>query len=528
MPKMTGGQALMKSLAVEGVRVIFGLPGVQTYHAVDALHSVPEIRFITTRHEQATAYMADGYSRASGEIGTALVVPGPGLLNASAAIGTAFASSSPVMVVSGQVPKDLIGVNRGVLHEVDDQLVAIKQVTKWARRATDPKDIPDAVHEAFFQLHTGRPRPVELEIPPDTLAEEVDVTLREPGDYFRPGAPEHEVREAARILANAKNPVILAGGGVISSGASEQLQKLAEYLQIPVVTTAEGKGSLSDRHHLSFGALRPADADFLAQYDVILAVGTRNASPQLLKDQRVVQIDIDPKEIGRNYKNTTGVVGDARRTLESLNKTLATLASSRGDRKPAMEAAKAERAKTLRIVEPQHSFALAIRAALPDDGILVTDMTQVAYYSRIGYPVYKPGTYITSSYFGNLGYAFPTALGVKVAKPNTAVVSISGDGGFQFASQELSTAVQYGINLVAVVFNDNAYGNVYRDQTTRFKGDVGSKLQNPDFVKLARAYGARGVRVKTPERLETAIKESLAIEAPTVIEVPVGPMPAWF
>ncbi len=534
MPKMTGGQILMKSLALEGVKVIFGLPGVQTYHAIDALHFVPEIKFITTRHEQATAYMADGYSRASGEIGTALVVPGPGLLNASAAIGTAYASSSPIMVVSGQIPRDHIGVNRGMLHEVDDQLVAIRQVTKWAKRVLDPAEIPNAVHEAFHQLRTGRPRPVEIEIPPDTLAEEAEVQLREPANYFRPAAPENEVREAARILASARNPLIMAGGGVITSRASDALQKLAEYLQTPVLTTEEGKGALSDRHYLCLGSVRVGDTDFLSQHDVILAVGTRMASgltrgtPQFRKNQKVVQIDIDPREIGRNYKNTVGVVGDAKRTLEELQKTLAMMTPAKASRKAEMEHAKAERAKTQRVLEPQHSFLAAIRAALPDDGILVADMTQVAYYGRSSYPVYKPGTYITSSYFGNLGYAFPLALGVKVAKPDTPVVSISGDGGFQYASQELSTAVQYGINLVVVVFNNNAYGNVLRDQETQFHGELGAKLHNPDFVKLARAYGARGVRVRSAERLESAIKEAIGIDAPTLIEVPVGPMPSPF
>ncbi|MEK7777553.1 MAG: thiamine pyrophosphate-dependent enzyme, partial [Chloroflexota bacterium] len=318
----------------------------------------------------------------------------------------------------------------------------------------------------------------------------------------------------------------------ITSGASDALQKLAEYLQTPVLTTAEGKGALSDRHYLCLGSVRGNDADLLSQHDVILAVGTRMAiglsrgSPQLREDQKVVQIDIDPSEIGRNLKNTVGVVGDAKRTLEELQKILAIMTPAKASRKAEMERTKAERAKTQRVAEPQHGFSAAIRAALPDDGILVMDMTQIAYYSRTGYPVYKPGTFITSSYFGNLGYAFPLALGVKVAKPDTPVVSVSGDGGFQYASQELSTAVQYGINLVAVVFNDNAYGNVMRDQETQFRGKLGSELRNPDFVKLAQAYGARGVRVKSAERLESAIKEAIGLETPTVIEVPVGSMPS--
>jgi len=529
MPKLTGGQILMKSLHLEGVDVIFGIPGVQIYNAVDALADEPGIRFITARHEQTTAYMADGYARATGEVGTALVVPGPGLLNASAAIGTAYASSSPVLVVAGQIPKDLIGVNRGVLHEVDDQLDAIKQVTKWAKRVLNASEIPDVVHEAFYQLRTGRPRPVEIEIPPQTLEEEAYVDLREPADYFRPAANGESIMEGLKILTEASNAVILAGGGAILSGASDMLQRVAEYLQIPVITTAEGKGAISDRHYLSLGGAWMRDQEFLSQFDVVLAVGTRLATPNILSNQKVVQIDIDPAEIGRNYENTIGMVGDASRTLEVLHQALTASGPAMASKQRDMEGLKAAREAAVRKIEPQHSFTMAIRRALPDDGILVTDMTQIGYYSRVGYPVYKPGTYVTSSYFGNLGYAFPTALGTKIAKPDTPVVSVSGDGGFQFASQELSTAVQYGINLISVVFNDNAYGNVMRDQINRFNGHViGSKLHNPDFVKLAKAYGARGKRVRTPNQLEIAIKEAIAADAPTVIEVPVGPMPSPF
>ena len=230
MPRMTGGQALARSLAREGVRVIFGLPGVQLYHATDALYDEPGIRFIHTRHEQATAYMADGYARASGRPGTAMVVPGPGLMNASAAIGTAYAASSPVLVIAGQVNRDLIGVDRGILHEVNDQQDVIRPVTKAAYRVLDPAEIPATVREAFRQLRTGRPRPVEIEIPPETLAEEADIELLEPAADSRPAAGRESIEEAARILAGAERPLIWAGGGAISSGASDALQRVADHL----------------------------------------------------------------------------------------------------------------------------------------------------------------------------------------------------------------------------------------------------------------------------------------------------------
>jgi acetolactate synthase-1/2/3 large subunit len=530
MPKMTGGQALAKSLSREGVRVIFGLPGVQLYHLLDGLYDEPQIRFITTRHEQATTYMADGYARAGGGIGTALVVPGPGLQNASAGIGTAYAASSPILVVSGQIERDLIGVDRGMLHEVNDQMDTIRPVTKWAARILKPQEVPATVHEAFHQLKTGRPRPVEIEIPPETLAEEADIELLEAASPIRPAASAEQIQAGAEILGNAKMPIILAGGGVISSQASAALQQLAEYLQAPVLTTGEGKGALSDRHDLCLGAMRLRQdpiINHLAQTDVVLAVGTRLAYPHLLSGQTVVQIDIDAAEIGRNYANTVGLVGDARRTLEALYSTLSHTTPARPSRSEELAVLKRERREHPHAhLEPLSGFLQAIRNAMPDDGIVVAGMTQVGYYSRAYYPVYQPGTFLTSSYFGNLGYAYPTALGAKVARPDAAVVAIAGDGGFLFNSQELATAVQHKINAVVIVFNDNAYGNVMRDQRDRFQGRIyGPELHNPDFMKLAEAYGVRGARALDAAALEAKLKEALASNAPTLIEVPCGPMP---
>ena len=530
MPQMTGGQALAKQLYREGVRVIFGLPGVQLYHALDALAQETGIKFITTRHEQATAYMADGYSRSGDDIGTALVVPGPGLQNASAAIGTAYAASSPIMVVAGQVERDMIGSDRGVLHEVNDQLDTIRPVTKWAQRILDPRDVPEAVHEAFYQLKSGRPRPVEIEIPPETLADVAEIELLEPVNYQRQAASADSIQEGARIVANAKNPLIYAGGGVNLSGANDALLALAEYLQAPVIETAEGKGAISDRHYLSLGVPRRVDPyhDRMTEHDVILAVGTRIQTPQILRGQRVVQIDIDEAELGRNYENTFGIAGDAKMTLEELLKAVSVIKPATESRQAEIEEMREEFFGEERVLEPLHSLSNAVRAAMPDDGILVAGMTQVGYYSRTRFPVYKPKTYLTSSYFGNLGFAYPCALGAKVANPDKAVVAVSGDGGFMYNVQELATAVMYGINAVVVVFNDNAFGNVRRDQTDRFEGRVyGSELHNPDFVKLAESFGARGVRVgeENADELQAALEEALDLDAPTLIEVPMGVMP---
>ena len=533
MPTMTGGQALMRSLYLEGVRVIFGLPGVQLYHALDALNDVPGIRFITTRHEQATTYMADGYARAGGGVGTALMVPGPGLLNASAGLSTAYSASSPVLVVCGQIERDLIGMDRGMLHEVNDQQDSIRPITKYVERIMTPEAAPGAVHEAFRQLTTGRPRPVEIEMPPETMADSASVSLMEAEGYPRTSAPPERVAEAARLLREARRPLIWAGGGVIASEASEDLVRLAGRLQAPVITTAEGKGAISDRHPLALGSLRlrndPVAKDE-PNFDIILSVGTRMAFPAWLGGQKVVQIDIDPEELGRNWDNTYGVAGDARTVMAQID---AELSSTMTEERPSFAAdaaaLRAHRAATALRPEPQESLLAAVRAAVPEDGILISGMTQMGYYARAFWPTYEPRTFITSSYSGNLGYAYPTALGAKVAQPDRPVVALCGDGGFLFNSQELATAVQHGINVVAVVFNDNAFGNVLRDQVNRFEGRVvGAELHNPDFVKLAEAYGARGVRVEGPEALESAIREAITIDAPSLIEVPVQMMPTPF
>ncbi|MGH7321777.1 MAG: thiamine pyrophosphate-binding protein, partial [Candidatus Rokuibacteriota bacterium] len=321
MARMTGGEALAKSLSREGARVVFGLPGVQLYGVLAALRDEPGIRFITTRHEQATGYMADGYARAGGNFGTALVVPGPGLLNASAGLSTAYAASSPVLMISGQIPKGNIGRQVGVLHEVDDQLDAIRPVTKWRRRVLEVAEIPGAVREAVVQLTTGRPRPVELEMPPETMEGEGEVELLPPSHAVRPPADAASVDRAADLLGASTRPVIYAGGGIHSSGAHEVLQAVAEHLQAGVVQSAEGKGAISDHHDLSLGAALWYDSPlraYLDAADVVLAVGTRLAVASLKPAQQVIQIDVDADEAGRNHEKTLGLVGDARATLGAL------------------------------------------------------------------------------------------------------------------------------------------------------------------------------------------------------------------
>ncbi len=535
---LTGGQSLIRCLYKEGIRVIFGLPGVQMYHAIIPILDYSDIKFITTRHEQATTYMADGYARAGGKIGVAMVVPGPGLQNASAGITNAYASSSPILVISGQINKDKISKDIGILHEINDQMDIIKPITKWQARVIKAKKIPNVVKKSFIKLRTGRPRPIEIEIPPETLSE-----ISNFPNYKQAKIPlftinKKSLKKAAMIITKSKNPVIWAGGGVHLSGASKELLAFAEYMQIPILTTPEGKGSISDKHYLSIGTPQGRSTgnskdslrDFFYTCDVIVAIGTRFANAEPKRSQRVIQIDIDPKEIGRNHKNTLGIVGDARQVISKLLKNIKTKTRPVKNKKIIFNKMRLNRYNNpTNQIEPLAGYVKALRNGIPNNGILVTDMTTVAYYSRIHYQTFNSRSYFTSSYSGNLGSAFPTSLGVKVARPNQPVVSISGDGGFLFNSQELATAAQFKINVVAVVFNDKSYGNVKRDMKDIFNNKfLGSELKNPNFIKLAESYGVIGMKANSPKALEKSIKKAISLNKTVLIEVPIGETPSPF
>lgn len=533
MASMTGGQALVESLKREGVETLFGLPGVQLDWAFDALYDERDsIHVVHTRHEQATAYMADGYARTTGRAGTCLIVPGPGLLNASAGLATAYACSSPVLCLTGQISSDLIGVGRGVLHEIPEQLRLAGSFSKWAARATQPGEIPRLVREAFRQLGSGRPRPVVLEIPPDVLQATGEVTLLHPV-RIEPSEIDHELVERAAIaLGRAKRPLIFTGGGVIASGASNELRNLAEMLEAPVLASNNGRGAVSDRHYLAQYSV--AMPDLVADADVILAVGTRFLQPTnaLWPDgdgRAYIQLDVDAAEIGRNLKPTIGIVGDAGVGLAALVERVARHNRARPSRRDELLARKQKSLADLDSIQPQAALARAIREELPDDGIFVSESTQVGYWSHAAFPVYEPRTFLTSGYQGTLGYGFATALGAQVGNPDKKVVSINGDGGFMYNVQELSTMARHQIDVVAIVFDDGAFGNVRRIQRQQFAGrTIASDLMNPDFLKLADSFGIRGVRAEGPDELRVAVREALRAHEPALIAVPVGEMPSMW
>ena len=530
MATMTGAQALIQSLAREGVEVVFALPGVQIMEAFDALYEQPGIRLITVRHEQTAGYMADGYARTTGRVGVALVVPGPGALNAAAAVGTAYASSSPVLLVSGQIDSSSLGQNRGALHEINDQLDVFKPITKWNGRTTRPEEIPNLVHMAMQQALDGRPRPAEIEVPFDILPATANIELLEREGPIKQSPDPAKVREAAELLANAERPLIWAGGGCREADVTSELAELAEALNAPVITTPEGKGAIPENHPLSVGTFYYGHGPAyhtLPQSDVILAIGSRmNLNPRtpwsLRPDQTVVRIDADPEELGRLVEPQVGMVADARLGINDLVAELDGAPRASQWKTEELQDIRQKTAEDLRVLAPlQMEIVQTIREELEDDAIVVAGTTEVAYWGHLTFPVLKPRSYLTSSYFATLGYAFPTALGAKVGNPHRQVVATIGDGGFMYANSELSTAVQEGINVVTLVFNNGLLGASRADQMNRYHGrTIGTELHNPDFAQLAEVYGALGVRLADRRELGPALHDALRAERPAVIEVP--------
>jgi acetolactate synthase I/II/III large subunit len=529
MTKMTGGAALVEMLRRNGVDTIFALPGVQNDALFVAFYDIGEaLRVIHTRHEQGAAYMAFGYARATGKIGTYAIVPGPGFLNTTAALSTAYATNAPVLCISGQVQSDLIGRAYGLLHEIPDQLGILRSLTKWAARIDHPTEVGKQVNEAFRQLRDGRPRPVGLEIPPDVLALAVDIALPAPDTPPPAVEPDlDQINEAAQWLAAAKKPLIFVGGGAVD--AASEIVAIAEMLEAPVVSQIGGKGIVSDRHYLAQSAL--AGHALWRETDVVLAIGTRLHQPQLRwgvdRDLKLIRIDIDPTEITRFFKPALGIVADSKLAAAALHRALDRHAPKRASRHDELEKLKlATLVKLDETLGPQCEYLRAIRSGLPEDGIYVEDLTQVGYVGRVAFPVYQPRTYIHSGYQGTLGFGFATALGAKVGRPDRPVVSVSGDGGFMYNVQELSTAVRHGIDIVAIVFADGAFGNVRRMQKEDYGNRlIGVDLLNPQFPKMAESFGVAGVRTTTPEGLRQELAAALKRRGTTLIEVAVGEMP---
>ncbi|WP_323794778.1 thiamine pyrophosphate-dependent enzyme [Nisaea sp.] len=526
---MTGGTALVRALTENGIDTVFGLPGIQLDGLFNALYDARNsLRVINARHEQGTAYMAFGYAQSTGKVGAYAVVPGPGLLNTFAALSTAYGCNARVLALTGQIPSNTIGLGLGMLHEIPDQLGQMERLTKWSHRINHPSEVPAVMDQAFRELWSGRPRPVGIEMPLDQLHLKAPVGPITPTVPPEPPEPDPDlIADAAKMLGEASNPMIFVGGGAYE--ATEEIRALAEMLQAPVVSYMNGKGVLDDRHPLSLH--HPAGNRLWGDADVVISIGCRLQHERMTwgMDEKlsIIHVDIDPTELTRVGKPDIGIVADAAGAARALLDKIPAHNRARPSRTEELEALKAEfQAQFEAKIGPQMEWVAAIRGALPEDGFLIDEFTQVAYASRVGFPTYGPRTLISPGYQGTLGYGYATALGVQVAHPDKQVLSINGDGGFMYTMPELATAVHHGINVVAVVFADGAYGNVMRMQKELYDNRViGSEFTNPDFVKLAESCGALGLRATTPAELKKKIEEGFASGRPTLIEVPVGEFP---
>ena len=518
--------AMTRSLAAHGIDTVFGLPGGQLDHLFDALYQHRDrIRLVSSRHEQGAAYMAFGYARSTGRPSVYTVVPGPGVLNTAAALCTAYACNAPVLCLAGQIPTEAIGRGFGELHELPDQLGTLRRLTKWAARIENPAAAPRMIGRAFAALRSGRPRPVALEMAPDVMAREAEVPELLPEPIPASVPDPALIRQAAEIIAAARTPLIYVGGGAI--GAAAAIGELAGMLDAPVVSFRSGRGIVRDDHPLGFTL--PAGHRLWPKVDVVIGVGSRMLEPLRHwgadSELKVVRIDIDPEEVARAGEPDVGLVCDAGAALSALIPQVARRLRHRASRRGEYAALKAAVAADIERVQPQMEYLKAIREVLPQDGFFCDEITQCGFASWYAFPVSRPRQHINCGYQGTLGYGYATALGVKVAHPDRAVVSIAGDGGFFFNLPELATAVQHGIALKTIVFNSGSYANVKRQQREWFGNRlIASDLQNPDFVKLAEAFGAAAYRAQSPTELRAVLERSLGEPGPALIEVPVGEM----
>lgn len=530
---LTGGEAVVDELLRQGIGTVFALPGVQNDALFNAFYDRrQQLRVIHTRHEQGAGYLALGAALATGRPAVCNIVPGPGVLNAGAAMATAYALNAPVLFVCGQIPLAQIGRRTGALHEIPDQLAILRQLTRFAARIEHPADVPAVLGTAMRALTAGRPGPAAVEIPMDVLAQAAPVSTPAPQSDEPPGPrgtalDEEQLGKLAQALVDAQRPLLFVGSG--AQDASDDVRTLAALLEAPVVSYRTGRGVMDSRSYLSF--VLPAARPLWRSSDVVLALGTTLRIPlqswERVAGQKILRIDIDPASHALIRKPDLALHGRLEDALPRLIELVREHKPTRPSRRDELMAVRAEWEQRVSVLEPQISYLRVIRQCLGEHGVLVDELTQVGFASRLVYPVYRPRTFLCTGYMGTLGWGFPTALGAKVAKPDHPVVSISGDGGFMFAASELATAVQHRIPLVTVLFNNNQYGNVQQMQRSLYGGRViASDLVNPDFVRFADSFGARGVRVSTPQELTPALDTALAADGPTVIEVPVGDMPS--
>lgn len=526
---MSTAEATVETLLRHGLDTVYALPGLHNDPLFDAFyHAAGKLRVIHPRHEQTAAYMALGAALATGKPQAFAVVPGPGLLNAGAALLTAYGMNAPVIGLVGQIPQADIDKGHGHLHEIHDQLGLVRHITKWAERIRSPQEAPTLVSEAIWHATTGRPRPVVLECALDTWAKAGEITLPEAPLPRPPESIDAEaIAAAAKILGAAERLVLVIGGGALEARA--EVIRIAEMLEAPVISYRRGRGIVPSSHRLAVDL--PVGHRLWKDADAVLAVGTRffiqNGNWGIDPDLKVVRLDIDPDEHERFHKPDVELIGDAAPQLRALIAALPAHNRARASRAEELKGHRAWLDERLSRLEPQRSFLKAIRAALPEDGIFVDEVSQLGFASRVALPIEQPRSFLSPGYQDNLGWGFGTALGAKAACPDKKVLAIAGDGGFMYQVGELATAVRHNLAVVVVVFDNGGFGNVKRIQQQRYGNRlIASDLQNPDFVKLAESFGVAAFKALDAAELEASLRKAFALNAPALVWVPHGDVPS--
>ncbi len=541
MNNMKGAKALMVAMEKEGVKQVFGLPGGANLPMYDEF-SRCDIRHILVRHEQSAAHMADGFGRVSRKPGVCFATSGPGATNILTGIATAQADSAPMVAVTGQVPVKMIGKDA---FQESDIIGMANPVVKYAFQPRNAAEIPEIVKKGFFIAETGRPGPVLIDIPKDVQENEAEMVF--PDEFkirgYHPWADPDivNVEKAIDMLMSSERPIILAGGGTIISSAFAELQSVAESLMLPVVTTFKGKGAFPENHPLSLGPIGMhghAEANkMMTEADCVLAIGTRFSDRSVgtfeafEKRLKIIHMDVDPAEIGKNQTAQIAVIGDVRVNLRVMVKLILRKAIKKTEESLWIKHVKETKSywKDNLKLHPGEMGAAKIlrklRELLPKESIVTTEVGQHQMWASLFYDVIQPGTFFSSTGLGTMGWGFPAAIGAKVARPSVPVVDIAGDGSFSMTENSLATAVLEDIPVIVFLLNNSILGMVAQWQRTFYnRRMIGvQQEQCPDYVKLAESYGAQGIRAQSMDELDKAIKSALSSDVATVIDIPIDP-----
>ncbi len=526
----TCGQALVGLLEDYGIEIAFGVPGVHTLELYRGLAG-RKMRHVLVRHEQGASFMADGYARASGRPAACFIITGPGLTNCATGIGQAYSDSVPMVVVTTCNARRDLRKGLGRLHETQDQRVIAEPITAFSERALDAADVPELVARAYGVFEGSRPRPCHIEIPIDVMAAPAEGDWQRRAVPGRPRAASDAIAQAAALLAQAERPLLLIGGG--AKHAAEPVRALVEQLDLATVSSYAGKGILPESHPLNLGAAlgAPAVQDHLASCDVVLAVGTELAETDswveaLTINGKLIRIDIDPRKLTDFYPAAVPIQADSATALADLAAAVAALEPAgvkRPDQPALLETLRGAAGASAGPLEDQHRAVLsALRAVLPADALVYTDMTQIAYAGNSLFPVEQPGCWQHPFGYGTLGYALPAAIGGKLGAPERTVISLSGDGGFLYTVQEMATAAELKLPIVQILWNNDALAQIRDGMAERDIELVGVIPENPDFLAMARSYHWQAHRAESLADLQRLVTEAAAGNGPTLIEVREG------